>query len=374
MKLIRKLVEFIINLFPTTNIITFASYPDYTDNAYAVFQYIRKKKQKRYKLYWLIEESSKVDIIQKEIDETGGGAVAVSKKSLRGIWIFLRCRYNFTTHGIFEKIHVRQKPDKMVSLWHGMPIKGIGTKNKHQVAVAQNQDLMVASSEVFQKIMSECFNISIDKVLPIGQPRCDMLFEPTDFFEKRNINRYLYSKVGIWLPTYRMTIFGSGEHDGDYREGKISFLDEHDLSRLDSELGKINQLLIIKLHPMDLLQEYEFGKYNNILIIKQKDFQEQLYPLLGSCDYLLSDYSSVSIDYDVCRKPMGFVLDDADEYGESRGFIFDDITEVLPGTIIRDYQSLVDFINNPQYKEAKICINKYYDNKATERLLDYLGI
>lgn len=370
----KRILSKLISFFPTTKIITFASYPDYADNAYAVFQYIRKNNQKLYKLYWLIEDSNKVGIIQKEIDETGGGAVAISKKSVRGIWIFLRSRYNFSTHGIFEKFRIRQKPDKMVSLWHGMPIKGIGTRNKHQVAVAQSQDLMVASSEVFQKIMSECFNISIDKVLPIGQPRCDMLFEPTDFFERRNINRALYSKVGIWLPTYRMTIFGSGEHDGDYREGKISFLDENDLGRLDSELEKINQLLIIKLHPMDLLQEYEFRSYKNILIIKQKDFQEQLYPLLGSCDYLLSDYSSVSIDYDVCRKPMGFVLDDADEYGKSRGFIFNDITEVLPGTIICDFQSLVDFIKNPQYKEAKICINKYYDNKAAERLLEYLGI
>ncbi len=39
---------------------------------------------------------------------------------------------------------------------------------------------------------------------------------------------------------------------------------------------------------------------------------------------LVSDYSSVAIDYLLLDRPLGFTLDDYEAYTESRGWVFDD--------------------------------------------------
>ena len=125
---------------------------------------------------------------------------------------------------------------------------------------------------------------------------------------------------------------------------------------------------------MDALQTYVFPKFKNILIIKPSEFSYQLYPFLGSCDYLLTDYSSVFIDFDITGKPMGFVMDDIDEYRNTRGLYFDDLESVLPGPIIQDYDSLVSFIKDPVRKPSSIVLNDFNDNHSSERILKIIKV
>ena len=104
------------------------------------------------------------------------------------------------------------------------------------------------------------------------------------------------------------------------------------------------------------------------------EFNCQLYPFLGSCDYLLTDYSSVFIDFDITGKPIGFVMDDIDEYRNTRGLYFDDLESVLPGPVIRDYDSLKRFINNPVRQSSSVSLNSFCDNRSSERILNFLGL
>ena len=222
--------------------------------------------------------------------------------------------------------------------------------------------------------MAEAFGISKEKVLVVGQPRCDLLFEKTDFFNKHNLKTSDYYRIGIWLPTYRSSIVGDIRKDGEYTEGSISFIKEDDLKKLNVELAKISNLLIIKLHPMDVLQKYPFHHYSNIIILKQKDLDVQLYPLIGNCDYLLTDYSSVLFDFDVLKKPMAFVMNDQDRYSRSRGFVFENIGDALPGPILSTYEELLAFIKRPYYTESKVLFNKFCDGNSSKRLYEHLKL
>lgn len=374
MKGIMKIVSFLVSKVPTTNVVTFNSCPDYTDNAFAIFWYLSKNNYgMRYKFVWLINQRDLVNSIRNRIKKEGYHAVVVYKMSYKGLWYYLRSRYCFFTHGILENIPLKQHPDKMINLWHGMPIKKLGAIDDGKYM--RNQNCMIASSFMFQKIMAECFCFDENKILPIGLPRCDLLFEKTDFFAKQGVDLSKYNKVGIWLPTYRYSIAKTEKRiDGTYKPGAISFLDETLLNKLNVYLCQVRQLLIIKLHPMDKSQLYQFDTYTNIIIIKQDNFDSQLYPLIGSCDYLLTDYSSVAIDFDICKKPMGFVIDDYESYKDSRGFVFDDLASVLPGPIIRNYDELVKFISNPFYKPSSCELNRFYDRNASKRLVDYLNM
>lgn len=373
--MIKKIIEFFISKIPlSSNILAFNSYPDYTDNAYAMFLYLSKNYGKKYKYVWLMNDEKSLQ----SISLNGKDAKYVKllkKKSLKGFWYFLRAKHVFYTHGIFESIYVRQSANKMINLWHGMPLKRIGLMDGKPAGYMHNLQYTIATSTLFQHIMSKSFGIEEQRVLVSGQPRCDLFNATTDFFEKSEIDVAKYKSIGIWLPTYRKSIVSTEiREDGDFKEGEISFLDGNGLEQLNENLSKSNNLLLIKLHPMDALQNFDFKVYSNIRIIKQKDFYSQLYPLLGNCDYLITDFSSVWVDFELTGKPMAFVFDDFDKYQSNRGFTIDNLLNLLPGKIINDMDGLVEFINNPKCTKKNVEFNEFRDGNSSKRIADFLNI
>ena len=304
------------------------------------------------------------------VEEKGFHCSLVKKKSLKGVWSFIRCRHFFTSHGGFQGFETKYVKNKYVNLWHGMPLKRIGKLLDDSYDFQPN--LTIASSAAFQKIMAACFNLPIERALLTGQPRCDMMSHDTSFFKDRGINISDYSKIGMWMPTYRVSIIGDIRQDGSYQEGSISFLTKEDIMHLDDYLREKNTLLLLKIHPMDVLQNYSFPDYSNIRIIKPREADSELYPILGKCDFLLTDYSSVYIDYEVLSRPIGFVMDDLDEYASSRGFCFDRIEEVMPGPVLTTLDDVEDFINEPTIKACTVQLNDYHDFNSSKRLANEL--
>ena len=68
--------------------------------------------------------------------------------------------------------------------------------------------------------------------------------------------------------------------------------------------------------------------------------------ILNKADALISDYSSVAVDYLLLDRPIGFAVDDLDRYSKARGFIFDDVEEWLPGAILKNEEDIVEFIKD----------------------------
>ena len=362
-------------LIPTGKILLFHSFPDYTDNSYALYRYlINSEYQSKYLYVWLVSNKSLFKKIKRKILKDRRDVKVYRKNSVLGLYYFYRAKYVFCTHGLHSYIKLCQT-DKIINLWHGMPLKRIGhldqKSNTNPFA-----HRTIATSTAFQKIMAESFNLDTSDVWVVGQPRNDMLFEPTNFYLTFKINLSKFKKKGIWLPTYRKSIVGALRTDGIFTEGNISFLSPAELLVLDRFLSKNGILLIIKIHPMDYLQNYHFPDFKNILIIQKTDVAVQLYPLLGSTDFLLTDYSSVWVDYQILGRPIGFVMDDYSEYEASRGFCFDNIKELLPGPILSTFDSLKDFLMNTNQISHTSCtiLNKYRDNKSSERLIKQLNL
>lgn len=370
MIVIYKILSWILNLIPrSSDILVFSSFPDYTDNAYAFYEYIRDNRLESYKCIWIYSD--------KASKERYIGVRGYYKFSIGALWYFMRARYVFCTHGLYGFLSVRQK-NKIVNLWHGMPLKTIGCLDAMNKGMNPTKaDYLIATSPLFREIMSKAFNnLPEERIFITGQPRNDLLFKSTDFFQTKGIKREGYSTIGIWLPTYKQSNIGDIRQDGVFNDNGIAFLSMDDMAELDAYLRSISSLLIVKLHPMDALQNLEFKGFSNILVLKQKDFNSQLYPLLGATDFLLTDYSSVWVDYCILRKPIGFVMCDMDEYRKSRGFTIDDLAEKLPGRCIDSLEKLKCFILHHEYEEMPYLgmYNVYFDNRSSERLMNALGL
>ena len=107
-----------------------------------------------------------------------------------------------------------------------------------------------------------------------------------------------------------------------------------------------------------------------------------MYKFIGMTDALISDYSSVAVDYLIVNHPMAFTLDDFEEYRSQRGFVFDDPRVYMPGHHLYSFQDLKGVITDvavgkddyqrkreQMYGEA-IC----YSDKYCKNILDKLGI
>lgn len=356
--------------------IIFNSFPDYSDNSYALFKSIKNlNNAEKYECIWLINKRDKKKY--QMIKEKNSNVKVFYKKSVPGIFYYFISDLSFSTHGLYVELKKMMR-GKKINLWHGMPLKNIGLldggENKHY------QKNMIATSNVFQEKICQCFGMKKEEVFITGQPRNDLLFEKTKFYEKLKISLENYKKVIMYLPTYRKSIIGETRSDGNYREDKLGIVKIEEINKLNNNLLKNNNLMIVKLHPMDVLQEKKFEKFSNIIILKTEDLEridEQLYPLLGSTDLLITDYSSVWVDYEILGKPIYFAMDDYEEYKTNRGFTIENLPELLPGDIIQDFETLLKKLENiPDkiQKETGDIFNKYKDNKSCERVLKALGI
>lgn len=362
-------------IVPTKKIITFCSFPDYTDNPYAVFtKMYYDERYKNYMLVWLLNGGENLKKMSNIVKERFPKTKVVSKKSLLGFYYLLISRYHICSHGLFNMLFFHHKKPKIINLWHGMPLKVIGAMDHVYGTTYDNSDLLIATNEFYADIMSRSLKVEKEHVKVFGLPRNDLLFEKTDFYDIYGIDRNKYNSIGAWLPTFRKNADKEDRVDGNFEIGKIDFFDLSLLNKLNKELSDKRNLLIVKLHPMDAANDFIFPSFSNILIINKKSPRFQLYPFLGSCDYLLTDFSSVFVDFDILRRPMGFVISDLKQYKEARGFIVEDVESFLPGNIIANYEDFLSFINTyrERYIETNSRYNKFKDANSTKRLLDYL--
>ena len=157
----------------------------------------------------------------------------------------------------------------------------------------------------------------------------------------------------------------------------------NDINRL---LKEKDLVLIVKLHPFQDQKVVNLLNESNIVAITNNQLYEndvQINQLLTISDALISDYSSVAVDYMQLDRPIAFTLEDLEEYKDSRGFVFDNIQNWLPGYKITNIDDLKTFIyeiaddldsSSDIRHELFSKMHRYNDNKSSKRICDYFGI
>lgn len=334
--MVSKLFVFFINVSnkyinKVSNRISFIGFPDFDDQLRGLIPYINGQ------LCVLVK--SKNDIPKWVSENNYQCYIRIEKKnSLLGIYLMLTSRVIYFTHGIFDGFKkIDENKQCLINLWHGMPIKNIGyLDGKNSVPDAH---YLLSSSEFYVDILSKAFGINKDRVLVAGLPRNSIITANTN-------NDYLidlsteYKNFFIWLPTYRKSNLGDIRKDGD--SSSILGSDVYDLNEINNFMIKNNSVLIIKPHPM---AEYKNqSEFSNILVISEDWLSKKsltLYELLSISSALITDFSSVAIDYAITKKPVIFTIPDFSDYSNNRGFTFDIIEEIDVASIANNQKDLI---------------------------------
>lgn len=254
----------------------------------------------------------------------------------------------------------------VLQIWHSIGkikksgYQTIGTESGRSLKLAKlmcmhkNYNAIIAGGVAFNKFYEEGFNVKEDVLLNYGLPRIDYLIKLSKdpkskiyeaFPELKN------KKIVYYAPTFRT-------YDVDGPKKLIDAYNPEDFA------------LIVTCHPNQKLDFDESKVYK--LDLNEFNSSE----ILKICDYLITDYSSISIEAAVLKKKTLYYLYDYDKYIKSNGLNLDP-KKVMPTCSFENPHDILNIIKNDSYDDSALeeYTKKYLPEKlgeSTKLIVDYI--
>lgn len=346
------------------------------DNSFALYKYmIDNGFASKYRFIWFVNEPAELKKYRRSHVKFIKFPPQTNKETLVFEYYKNKVKYFFFTQEVI--INNLKQAQSIVYLGHGCGFK----QDKNQPDLGKHFDIALVPGPFFARVQPDVWHCNSDKLLVLGFPRNDTLIHLK--------NKKTASKIKniLWMPTFRKSIYTSVSEEYLNNETGLPLLTSKQLiEKLDSFLDNTNAKITLKIHPASAELPVFGQKYRNIEIVTNEMLFEknmQLYEFVAESDALITDYSSMSIDYLLLDRPIGFILSDYAEYKASRGFSVDDPREYMPGAHIYTFEDLLMFIDSVKndednFTEQRESIKKIMhintDGTACEKILDYLNI
>lgn len=253
---------------------------------------------------------------------------------------------------------------KIIQIWHASgAVKKFGYQSLNTeegksedvaklMCMHKNYDYVIAPSEITKHIFSEAFNIEKEKIIKLGLPRLEYITNKKYDKSEEIYEKYpelKNKKIILYVPTFR--------------KGKNIDLTEVLNYSLDNEKYK----LIIKLHPLEKTEVPDEYKI---------DSQYTSYDLIKIADYIITDYSILSVEASILQKPIFLYLYDLEEYNKNRGLNID-LNKELKTFTSKNFSDIMSKIekNNFDMDEIVKYKNKYIEvntNNTISNLADFI--
>ncbi len=259
----------------------------------------------------------------------------------------------------------------VVQLWHaegafkkfGLDINQPEEIRKREEKGYSKLSFVVCSSKGVAPIYASAFGMEESKVLPLGAPRTDYYFSGVDAEKLRAEFDEKYpeckgKKLVLYAPTFR-----------DDKEKNKELVKKLSIKNFNDNLSD-EYALLIRYHPqvhesgLDLTGAVDLTSYPNVN------------ELILISDILITDYSSICMDFSMLDKPTVFYAYDLEDYASDRNFYFD-YEEYVPGVVIKKEEDLIRVLKNHEYEldsERNLKFKNFnfdcLDGKASKRVVD----
>lgn len=307
----------------------------------------------------------------------------VKKTGPAAIWAYWRSQYVFFTHGLYGFWPVC--PGQcVVNLWHGMPLKRVwgGLKGSF-IPPCQ---WLLSTSPKFSTVQAETSGFAVERIPSSGLPRNDLLFSHSEAARKFAVKaKQGAQKVLLFLPTYRQSKVGFATSDGRESDSVLG-MTQPEIERFRSMLAATQTRVLVKPHPMSVHYGQSDCTDEWIWIVSDAWIHAQevtLYEVLGQCDALITDISSVYVDYLVLNRPVFFYFPDLAEYRKTRTFQLEPIEDWLGGALCTTVPQLVEELETfasgidrhaAKRRDVKPVLNAQATPDATSRLFALVGV
>ncbi|ALJ19043.1 CDP-glycerol glycerophosphotransferase family protein [Microbacterium sp. No. 7] len=264
----------------------------------------------------------------------------VRKNSLRGLWLFVRARVAFSTHGMFCNPHAGRRR-LHVLLGHGHGPKSASNPLRPFLHGAH---LATTNNDVWGMAVIADQGIDVARdAFTTGNPRDDVFTRPVDRSRLAALGIDPAAPLLLWLPTYRVPrnepkLTGLPEiGESAVLRDRIALLRDHARER--------GVTVVTKAHQLDDQRNVEGWGFTVVTDHTLLDAGLSFFQLLSLADGLVSDYSSVWVDYLARSRPVGLVFADDVEFARGRGFNSPAISEVAAELCIVSDEEMAVFVD-----------------------------
>lgn len=303
------------------------------------------------------------------------GPYFISTRTLTGVGKVLSARVWITSAGLPMHLMFDHKERLVINLWHGVPLKKIVLMENDTTWIkrlyvalffSRQYSAIATTSKKLISTYANSFGVKDNIVKVLGQPRNDLLFEDNrNIFEEKFPN--ISGKKVLYAPTYREWETTQLFPFADFDEGKV-----------ENFLERINATIFIRFHLQNQ-EQTRFVETKHIRFINEDKF-EDIMTVLNNFDLLVTDYSSMYIDYLLLDRPIVFLPYDLSDYSKKRGFNFD-YNLVTPGEKVTDTcEHFCDVIQHNLEKpelgsKERTRVNHFFNsarNSNRERVYQYI--
>jgi CDP-glycerol glycerophosphotransferase (TagB/SpsB family) len=252
-----------------------------------------------------------------------------------------------------------------INLFHAIAVKKVGIQSdKRAYKESLKWNYFLVSSPFEGQFIKEQYKLNSNQILNFGQPRNDILCTN---IKPKGVNSS--KKRILYAPTFRSE-----------KSTRLFPFENMDLSEFDRFLENANIEIIIRLHIND---EKRYIKNEEYLSLKRIKFSgsnitPSINDILYSFDAVISDYSSITIDFLLLNKPIGYIPYDYDAYEKERGFSFE-YHEHLSGPVIENQKDLEDFLldsgteHAPKRNKMRDKFHYHQDGNSSKRMYNFIN-
>lgn len=303
----------------------------YNDSPRAIYEYMRNTKDgEGYHYVWAFEHPE--DFPQLTCDK-------VKIDTPKYFITTLKAKYWVASVNIERGLKYKKKSQIYMNTWHGPAINLMGNAVEGRNDFNWDHiDYFCISGRYEKPIITRDFRVLPENILLSGLPRNDALYSCTEKKKKELRKQFGVpenKRVILYAPTWRESTDG----------GKTCNLKPPiNLEKWENELGD-KYVLIIRAHV----------NTRQMLGIQFNDFARDGsdYPvvndLLMVADYLISDYSSIIMDYCILGRPIVCFGYDFEEYNKARGGFYFDLDKEIPSGICHTEDEVLSYILNADY-------------------------
>ena len=299
----------------------------YGDNPKYIVEALLKQSD-RLRIIWLINSEDDAKNLPNRVEQCKYNSVSsVYHLSTAKVWID-NCRKGY--------VMFKRKKQLYIQTWHGFAIKRIEKDVEKQLSDyyvkcanrdSRMMDLAISDSAHMTKLYNDSFWYD-GEVLECGAPRNDIILRKSDILKNKiceNLHIEKGRKLVMYAPTFRANL-ESDAYSIDYDRLKAC---------CERRFGGTFSVLV-RLHP-NVIKNSDFIDFDGVDRINASYYPD-MQELLAVSDVVVSDYSSLMVDYSLSRRPCFQFASDVDEYKKDRNFYFD--IENLPFMLSRTNDEL----------------------------------
>lgn len=263
-----------------------------------------------------------------------------SRTSPRGLWDYLTAEVVFFTHGFYGAPgSVRRKP--VVNLWHGNGAKRAQDDSffPGRKASGRAYDAVLLAAARWRGEFDTVDRHYDKQVWACGYPRNGVFTR-----SESRVGETLRHSV-LWAPSFRAArVRRVGWSDvAEAEEGDDTRTLQEIVADHAQVLAREGVPLLLRPHPSDA---DSFVGIDNCELMTDDHLEERglhLYDVLQGVGGLLSDISSIWVDFLLSGRPVGFVFPDFSQYRRGRGIWPPDIFEHQPELFVEGPDDMARF-------------------------------